>query len=282
LFGETEAEAVYEMGGAQDRVMRATAKPLGLAPDGARLALLVLRDETDIRRAERTRADFLANASHELRTPLASLSGFIETLRGHARDDAGAREKFLSIMQAQADRMSRLIDDLLSLSRLEMRPLRRSGAKVDLREVLESVIDSLAPLARDNGIVVERDFSAGRLEVPGDRDELFQVFENLLENACKYGRSGGRVVVTAASGAEMPEPAIDVTVRDFGPGIAEEHIPRVTERFYRIDAEASRAQKGTGLGLAIVKHILTRHNGRLSIRSELGKGTAFTVHLPVN
>ncbi|CAM5543506.1 two-component system phosphate regulon sensor histidine kinase PhoR [Aquamicrobium terrae] len=262
-----------------ESVYRVTAAAVG---HDTGLFVLMFKDQSEARRIDRMRADFIANASHEMRTPLASIAGFIETLRGAARDDPAARAQFLEIMQNQTARMSRLIDDLLSLSRLEMRPLRRSGAKVDLREVLESVIDSLAPLARDNGIVVERDFSAGRLEVPGDRDELFQVFENLLENACKYGRSGGRVVVTAASGAEMPEPAIDVTVRDFGPGIAEEHIPRVTERFYRIDAEASRAQKGTGLGLAIVKHILTRHNGRLSIRSELGKGTAFTVHLPVN
>ncbi len=262
-----------------ESVYRATATAVG---HGTGLYVLMFKDQSEARRIDRMRADFIANASHEMRTPLASISGFIETLRGPARDDAAARAQFLEIMQSQTARMSRLIDDLLSLSRLEMKPLRRSGARVDLRRTLESVIDSLAPLARDNGIVVERVFAEGPLEVPGDRDELFQVFENLLENACKYGRAGGRVVVTAGPGAAGPEPTIDVTVRDFGPGIAEEHIPRVTERFYRIDAEASRAQKGTGLGLAIVKHILTRHNGRLSIKSELGKGAAFTVHLPAN
>ncbi len=260
-----------------ESVYRVTATAVG---HGTGLYVLAFKDQSEARRIDRMRADFIANASHEMRTPLASIGGFIETLRGPARDDPVAREQFLEIMQNQTERMARLIDDLLSLSRLETRPLHRSGAKVDLRGILDSVIDSLAPLAADNGLVVERALPEGTLEVPGDRDELFQVFENLLENACKYGRSGGRVVVSAAPGAQGPDPTIDVTVRDFGPGIAEEHIPRVTERFYRIDAEASRAQKGTGLGLAIVKHILTRHNARLTIRSQPGEGAAFTVHLP--
>jgi len=185
-------------------------------------------------------------------------------------------------MQNQTERMARLIDDLLSLSRLEMKPYLRPGRQVDLKDTLEAVIASLSVLAKDNGVVIERAFPDMPMTVPGDRDELFQVFENLLENACKYGQSGGRIVVSAANGTTGPEPTVDVTVRDFGPGIAEEHIPRVTERFYRIDAESSRAQKGTGLGLAIVKHILTRHHARLSIASEPGKGAAFTVHLPTN
>lgn len=176
--------------------------------------------------------------------------------------------------------MARLIDDLLSLSRLEMKPYLKPGTEVDLRQIIDSVIDSLAPLASENGIVIERDFAGGPLSVPGDRDELFQVFENLLENACKYGQSGGHVTVSIARGATGPETGIDVTIRDYGPGIAEEHIPRITERFYRVDVENSRTQKGTGLGLSIVKHILTRHNARLSIKSEVGKGAAFTVHLP--
>lgn len=135
-------------------------------------------------------------------------------------------------------------------------------------------------MARDNGVAIERDFAEGPINVPGDRDELFQVFENLLENACKYGQSGGRVVVSMTRGGDKSEPGVDVTIRDFGPGIPEEHIPRITERFYRVDVETSRTQKGTGLGLSIVKHILTRHNARLSIKSEVGKGAAFSVHLP--
>ncbi len=280
LSGSVASDAIdYVEKLPMERVYRVDATSVG---HGTGLFVLAFRDQSEARRIDRMRADFIANASHEMRTPLASIAGFIETLRGPARNDAVAREQFLQIMQNQTERMSRLIDDLLSLSRLEMKPFRRPGTMVDLRQTLESVIDSLAPLARDSGIVVERDYPAGALEVPGDRDELFQVFENLLENACKYGRSGGRVVVSAAPGRDGPEPTLDVTVRDFGPGIAEEHIPRVTERFYRIDQQSSRAQKGTGLGLSIVKHILTRHNARLSIRSEPGKGAAFTVHLPTS
>jgi two-component system phosphate regulon sensor histidine kinase PhoR len=228
------------------------------------------------------RADFIANASHEMRTPLASIAGFIETLRGPARNDPAAREQFLQIMQNQTGRMARLIDDMLSLSRLEMKPYLKAGARVDLKQVLDSVIDSLAPVAGENDLAIERQFANGPMEVPGDRDELYQVFENLLENACKYGQDGDRVVVSIEPGDKGGQPGIDVTIRDFGPGIAEEHIPRVTERFYRIDSETAQSRKGTGLGLAIVKHILTRHHGRLSIQSELGKGAAFTVHLPTN
>ncbi|MGN6536764.1 MAG: sensor histidine kinase [Mesorhizobium sp.] len=262
-----------------ERLYRVSASTVG---HGSGLYVLIFKDQSEARRIDRMRADFIANASHELRTPLASISGFIETLRGPARNDAAARDKFLQIMQNQTERMARLIDDLLSLSRLEMKPYLRPGSRVDLTGTLKAVIDTLTPLAKDNGVVIEREFPGEPTDVPGDRDELFQVFENLVENACKYGQSGGRVVVSVAPGHDGPEPTVDVTVRDFGPGIAEEHIPRVTERFYRIDAESSRAQKGTGLGLAIVKHILTRHHGRLSIASESGKGAAFTVHLPAN
>jgi two-component system phosphate regulon sensor histidine kinase PhoR len=262
-----------------ERVFRVSAAAVG---QGTGLGVLVFKDQSEARRIDRMRADFIANASHELRTPLASIAGFIETLRGPARDDAAARDRFLAIMQDQTGRMARLIDDLLSLSRLEMKPYLRPRTRVDLRHTLEAVIGSLAPLAQENKIAVERAFPEKPLDVPGEQDELFQVFQNLIENACKYGQSGGRVIVSVAEGRDGPEPTVDVTVRDFGPGIAEEHIPRITERFYRVDATTSRAQKGTGLGLAIVKHILTRHGGWLSIRSEPGKGAAFTVHLPAN
>jgi two-component system, OmpR family, phosphate regulon sensor histidine kinase PhoR len=183
-------------------------------------------------------------------------------------------------MQAQTSRMARLIDDLLSLSRLEMKPFVKPGEKVDIVQVVGSVADALGQLAADAGVAVERDFPAEPITVPGNRDELTQVFENLLENAIKYGQSGRRVVLAIARSETGPHPQVDVTVRDFGPGIAEEHIPRITERFYRVDVDSSRAQKGTGLGLSIVKHILTRHNARLSIASKLGEGALFTVHLP--
>ncbi len=266
-----------------ERVYRVTVSTIG----DSGLNVAVFKDQSETRRIDRMRADFIANASHEMRTPLASISGFVETLRGPARNDAAARDHFLQIMQNQTARMARLIDDLLSLSRLEMKPYLSPGATVDVRQVLESVIDSLAPLAGDSGVVIERDFGDGAVVVPGDRDELFQVFENLLENACKYGQSGGRVVVSidgaggAGPGVSGPaEGEVAVTVRDFGLGIPQEHIPRVTERFYRVDIDSKRAQKGTGLGLAIVKHILTRHKGRLTIQSVLGEGASFTVHLP--
>ncbi|GLQ79268.1 two-component sensor histidine kinase [Mesorhizobium huakuii] len=262
-----------------ERAYRVSASSVGHGTD---LYVLVFKDQSETRRIDRMRADFIANASHELRTPLASIAGFIETLRGPARNDPAAREQFLQIMQNQTGRMARLIDDLLSLSRLEMKPYLKPGTEVDLRQTVDSVIDSLAPLARENSVVIERDFAKGPLNVPGDRDELFQVFENLLENACKYGQSGGRVVVSIAPADDGSEPGIDVIIRDFGPGIPEEHIPRITERFYRIDVETSRTQKGTGLGLSIVKHILTRHNARLTIKSEVGKGAAFSVHLPTH
>jgi len=278
LAGEVASDAVdYTEKLPVERTYRVSASTVGHATG---LYVLVFKDQSETRRIDRMRADFIANASHELRTPLASIAGFIETLRGPARSDPAARDQFLQIMQNQTGRMARLIDDLLSLSRLEMKPYLRPGTEVDLRQTIDSVIDSLGPLASENGIVIEREFADGPLVVPGDRDELFQVFENLLENACKYGQSGGHVTVSIAGGEDSQQPGFDVTIRDYGPGIAEEHIPRITERFYRVDVENSRTQKGTGLGLSIVKHILTRHNARLSIKSEVGKGAAFTVHLP--
>lgn len=261
-----------------ERVYRVTASAVGR---GTGLFVLAFKDQSEARRIDRMRADFIANASHELRTPLASIAGFVETLRGPARNDPNARDQFLQIMQNQTGRMARLIDDLLSLSRLEMKPYLKPGVRVDLRQTVEAVIASLGPLAGETGVAIERDFGDGPFEVHGDRDELFQVFQNLLENACKYGQSGGRVQVTMRRMGQGSEAELEVTVRDFGPGIPEEHIPRVTERFYRVDVETSRAQKGTGLGLSIVKHILTRHGARLSIRSKLGEGAAFTVHFPL-
>jgi len=259
-----------------ERVYRVTLTAIGR---GTGLFVMAFKDQSEARRIDRMRADFIANASHELRTPLASISGFVETLRGPAKNDAAAREHFLQIMQNQTQRMARLIDDLLSLSRLEMKPYLPPGATVDVSQIIQSVIDSLSPLAAESGVVIERAFGDAAVEAKGDRDELFQVFENLLENACKYGQSGGRVVVSIER-TEGPDPEVAVTIRDFGPGIPQEHIPRITERFYRVDVDNSRAQKGTGLGLSIVKHILTRHNARLSIKSTVGEGAAFTVHLP--
>jgi two-component system, OmpR family, phosphate regulon sensor histidine kinase PhoR len=260
-----------------ERAFRVAAMPIGRE---AGVFALVFRDQSEARRIDRMRADFIANASHELRTPLASISGFIETLRGPARDDAAARENFLQIMQDQTERMARLIDDLLSLSRLEMRTHMRPATPVELGGLLAQVIEALGHMAAEAGVRVETDLGAAPLEVPGNRDELFQVFQNLLENAIKYGAAGGRVEIGMSRGLAGETPEVRISIRDYGPGIAAEHIPRVTERFYRVDVETSRAQKGTGLGLAIVKHILSRHDGRLSIESAPGEGAVFAVHLP--
>ena len=242
--------------------------------------LLTLRDLTELRRAERMRVDFIANASHELRTPLASLLGFIETLQGSARDDAKARDRFLAIRRQQCLRMARLIEDLLSLSRIEQKQHVRPETAVDLAQTARSVVDALTPVAEELGVEI-RLSAAEPVLVTGDRDELLRVAENLIENAIKYGVrpddwSAGHVDVSVG----VTEKEATLTVRDYGYGIAPEHLPRLTERFYRVDVTESRAQGGTGLGLALVKHILNRHRGRLTIESAPGAGATFTVHLP--
>jgi two-component system phosphate regulon sensor histidine kinase PhoR len=278
LAGDAAPESIdYVERLPMERLYRLSLAPLG---SGGELSVLVFRDQSEARRIDRMRADFIANASHEMRTPLASIAGFIETLRGPARNDAAARERFLGIMQDQTRRMARLIDDLLSLSRIEMKAMLPPGETADLRSILAGVVDANALRARDLGVTIEADLPDAAFVIQGDRDELFQVFENLVENACKYGQSGQRVQVSLARTEDGAQPGIAVAVRDFGPGIAPEHIPRITERFYRVDVETSRSQKGTGLGLAIVKHIVTRHNARLMIRSTLGEGTEFTVFFP--
>ncbi|MBT9372045.1 phosphate regulon sensor histidine kinase PhoR [Rhizobium sp. CSW-27] len=235
---------------------------------------LSFRDISELRRIDRMRSDFVANASHELRTPLASLRGFIETLQGPAKGDPGAHERFLGIMLDQANRMSRLVDDLLSLSRLELKAHIAPSQRVDLVPLIGHVRDSLLPLAQELGIEIRMHLPEGRVEVTGDRDELVQVIENLIENACKYGQEGKFVDVYLRNEPSQP---VELSVVDRGPGIPAEHVPRLTERFYRVSVADSRSKKGTGLGLAIVKHILTRHRARLIITSELGKGTDFTV-----
>jgi two-component system phosphate regulon sensor histidine kinase PhoR len=263
-----------------DRWFAAHVRPLGSAASG--MLLLVFHDLTPVHRAEIMRADFIANASHELRTPLAALSGFIDTLLGPARDDAEARARFLAIMKTQAVRMARLIDDLLSLSRVELTEHMHPETPVDLVPIVRQVMDGLQTLAQDRNVEIKIAQPAASAMVAGDRDELTRVFENLVENALKYGASGKRVDIGFAD-ASAPDGTVDVlvTVRDYGPGIAAEHIPRLTERFYRVDVTQSRAEGGTGLGLALVKHILNRHRGRLSIESAAGEGATFTVRLPL-
>ena len=244
--------------------------------------LLLMRDLTQQERVERMRADFVAYASHELRTPLSALLGFIETLQGAAREDPKAREEFLELMRQQANRMTRLIDDLLSLSRIELNAHVRPDDVVELEQAVRHVLEYLAPLADESGLEVVTDFQVEAPRILGDWDELVQVVQNLVDNAMKYGQSGQRIEVSIAQGPDSVdgEAHVDLKVRDFGPGIAPEHLPRLTERFYRADIAQSRAKGGTGLGLAIVKHIVNRHRGRLLIDSELGAGSEFTVRLP--
>ena len=243
--------------------------------------LMTFHDQTPLRRVEEMRADFVANASHELRTPLAALSGFIDTLQGPAKDDAKARERFLSIMHAQATRMARLIDDLLSLSRVELSAHVRPDTLVDIVPIIRQVADGLEPLARERQVVVDIALPETAVMIAGDREELLRLFENLIENALKYGASGGKVIVCLTSAISVEgTPEVRVTVRDFGPGIAPEHLPRLTERFYRVDVGDSRSQGGTGLGLSLVKHILNRHRGRLLIESVPKHGASFTACFP--
>jgi two-component system phosphate regulon sensor histidine kinase PhoR len=243
--------------------------------------MLSLRDLTEARRLERMRVDFVANASHELRTPLASLLGFVETLQGPARDDAGARSKFLMIMREQAQRMSRLVDDLLSLSRIEQHLHVHPETPVDLVGILKHIVDTLSPMAHDRR--VDLDISAPHdAMVAGDRDELLRVAENLIENAIKYGAADTTTVKRQVDvSITVQGQHVTMTVRDYGPGIPPEHLPRLTERFYRVDAGDSRAKGGTGLGLAIVKHIVARHRGRLTIESKIGEGASFGIVLPL-
>ena len=304
LFKDRQGEAAYEAGGAQDRYWRAWARPLSPGSTGVRRALLMMRDETDSRRNERMRADFLANASHELRTPLASLAGFIDTLRGHAKEDPAARDRFLDIMARQAWRMARLIEDLMSLSRIELNEHIAPDGQVDLSLTVADVIDSLSPQAREAGVELgavppQRE----AVVVTGDRDQIIQVIQNLTDNAIKYAGRGGRVEVRlegpitaeAALALRRPHAArlslltpdhagglyAAIRVSDTGPGLARQVLPRLTERFYRVEGQKSGERQGTGLGLAIVKHIMNRHRGGLAVESVEGEGADFLVYFPL-
>jgi two-component system phosphate regulon sensor histidine kinase PhoR len=256
------------------------------SPDDNAVAVLTLHDITQLKRAEQMRADFIANASHELRTPLTTLTGFIETLRGPAREDAEARERFLAIMHEQAARMIRLVEDLLSLSRIELNEHVMPQGRVALGPLLRHLADTLELRAGEHGMCIRLDLPQDLPEVLGDRDELAQVFQNLVDNGIKYGRAGSEITVVAATGARPSyssdagvSPLVSVAVCDCGEGISREHLPRLTERFYRVDTARSREMGGTGLGLAIVKHILNRHRGFLDIQSTPGTGSVFTVFL---
>lgn len=247
---------------------------------GQNWIVVTMLDTTEQRRVDRMRADFVANASHELRTPLTSLVGFIETLQGPAAGDPEAQKKFLAIMRAQAERMSNLISDLLSLSRIELHQHVKPTTPVDIAALLGEVVDGLKPLADEAEVELRLQVPEEGAAIVGDRNELYEVFENLIDNAIKYGASGKHIDIALQKGTLHHGNAFMTTITDHGPGIASEHVPRLTERFYRVDAESSRQKKGTGLGLAIVKHIVNRHKGLMTIRSEVGKGTTVEISLP--
>jgi two-component system phosphate regulon sensor histidine kinase PhoR len=282
--GETKAVEV-SIGGPIERELRATVVPMNPPlQDGGR-AVVVLSDRTTEHRAQRSHTDFVANVSHELRTPLASLIGFTETLLGPAENDPPARKRFLTIMAEQGARMNRLIDDLLSLSRIEMVEHQAPSDTVDLAGLLPRIVAGYEPRLAGGGTRIDVEIAPDTPPVIGDADQIAQVLQNLLDNAVKYGRDGGTVRLTsgpAAPGKDWPaRPGVVLAVADDGPGIPRAALPRVTERFYRVDKGRSRAAGGTGLGLAIVKHIVSRHRGQLLIESEEGKGATVSVWLPV-
>lgn len=277
--GEAAGGRLVSSEAGRETSWRVTATPLGDA------VALSFEDTTPLAEAMRIRRDFVANVSHELRTPLTALIGFIETLRGAARDDPAARERFLAVMEREAGRMNRLVADLLSLNRVEAEERIRPTRRVELAALLDACASALRPMAAEAGVEIELELPEAPMAVPGDEDQLHQVFANLVENAVKYGAGGERVRVALAAAAE-PEPrlrgpAAQVDVIDWGEGFDPIHIPRLTQRFYRVDGHRSRERGGTGLGLAIVKHIVLRHRGLLRIHSEPGRGSRFSVLLPM-
>jgi two-component system, OmpR family, phosphate regulon sensor histidine kinase PhoR len=257
----------------------------GSDPQEYARAIVSLENISHIREAEQMRVEFVANVSHELRSPLTALNGFIETLKGAAKNDQQARERFLEIMELEAKRMDRLIGDLLSLSKVEADQHVRPDAQVDIAATLNQVLTILSPQADQENITLVLNIAPGiKTSVFGDEDQLLQVFLNLVENAIKYCGGDGEVTIAVEEHSRAPGirgSAISVEVKDQGAGIEPEHLPRLTERFYRVDKGRSREKGGTGLGLAIVKHIIARHRGRLQIKSKLGKGSTFTVFLPL-
>ncbi len=285
LFGRDEATVEFTLPVPIERSMLAGINALPAPTADGTVAILRLHDLTEIKRTEQMRADFVANVSHELKTPLTTLLGYIETLRGPARDDPEARERFLSIMNQQAMRMNSLVEDLLSLSRIEMHEHRAPTERVEIADILRTVADVFEIRAGSKGQKIELIVPPEPDAVLGDAIELSQVFENLLENAVRYGRPHSMITLSmcplpASNGAENSPRRIAIAVTDEGQGIPREHLSRLTERFYRVDPARSRELGGTGLGLAIVKHIVSRHRGELRIESELDKGSTFTVVLP--
>ncbi|MDA7948647.1 MAG: ATP-binding protein [Hyphomicrobiaceae bacterium] len=284
LHGKARSEAVISMPGTVRTTYKVSVVRLEDNENVEGTAILGLHDISHVLEAEQMRSDFVANVSHELRSPLSALSGGIETLQGAARNDPEAQTRFLGIMEREAARMNRLIDDLLSLSSVEVNERVRPSQRIGLLTIVERAIAALETQAKAAKKPIRLEISDPECVVLGDEDELTQVFHNLIDNALKYSRENGEVTVSVEireNVAGLAGPAVVIAVSDQGEGIAAEHIPRLTERFYRVDTSRSREKGGTGLGLAIVKHILNRHRGRLLIDSEKGVGSTFTVCLPL-
>lgn len=288
LAGASGREGEFVLPVPVERTFRVRVEHLGSGSVEDTVAVLALHDLTTLKRMEQMRADFVANASHELRTPLATLLGFIETLRGPARDDGEARERFLIIMQEQASRMARLVNDLLSLSRIELNEHSQPNQIIDFGRIVETGTEAMQPLAKAKAMEMVVQIEPAARMVAGQVDELAQLVQNLLDNAVKYGREGTPVVVRLAMAATLPPSAggglktgstVIFSVQDRGEGIGKEHLPRLTERFYRVDTARSRKLGGTGLGLAIVKHIVNRHRGVLTVDSTLNEGSTFAIYL---
>jgi two-component system, OmpR family, phosphate regulon sensor histidine kinase PhoR len=281
LSGSPGEEVELSIVDAVTRHFLAQLLPIRASSGEGTAVIIALQDLTAARRIDQTRSDFIANVSHELRTPLSALIGFIETLQGPARDDAAARERFLVLMREQAERMSRLIGDLMSLSRIELHEHSRPGGRVDVIAAAQRVVEVLQIKAREKSVGLRLDMPDRPAVAVGDDDEITQIIQNLVDNAIKYTRKGTTVnLAVAHSRPASGNDEIAIIVRDEGDGIDAEHLPRLTERFYRVDAARSRALGGTGLGLAIVKHIVNRHGGRLEIDSTPGEGSTFAVKLP--
>jgi two-component system, OmpR family, phosphate regulon sensor histidine kinase PhoR len=287
LQGRGNTELALQLLGPPRRAFGVQVMPVRLR--GQPAALIALRELTEQLMIEQMRSDFVANASHELRTPLAVVLGCIETLTGPARDDEEARDRFLKIMAGEGARMTRLVDDLLSLSRIEQTEHQPPQSRVDPAACLDGVVETLRSYAAQRRVRLSLRRDPQLPLVVGDRDQLVQLISNLIDNAIKYGGEGGKVEIACervasapiAAGSLAGRPAVRIVVADHGPGIAPEHLPRLTERFFRVDTARSRQLGGTGLGLAIVKHILRRHRGHLALESELGRGTTATAYLPV-
>lgn len=288
LKGAPEAEGEYTLPVPVSRSMSYRIERLPNAPlDDSAVATLVLNDITSAKKAEEMRADFVANVSHELRSPLTALIGFIETLRGPASDDIEARSRFLDIMYRESQRMARLIDDLLSLTRVEINEHVPPRHAVDVTRSINNVIEALEPQASARGITFNVDCAPDLPKAIADSDQLHQVFRNLIENAIKYGGEDNAIDIKLQSAERIPgtaRPGVSIAISDHGQGIAKELIPRLTERFFRVDEARSSAGDNsigsTGLGLAIVKHIVSRHRGHLAVASTIGKGSTFTVYIP--